>query len=130
MVKAFLPHTPQKAFADSIRSWRMIWRFESLNATRCRYPGEARPRFAIIISIEIPGSLPVGCGFSKVLRYPGIDGRSCNSRVDHTPRCEFNNDERGERSKEEICHLQEVACPDLYFVIAQEIRPFLPPWLV
>jgi hypothetical protein len=35
MVKAFSPHTPHKAFADSIRSWPVIGRFENLDGTRC-----------------------------------------------------------------------------------------------
>jgi hypothetical protein len=94
MVKAFLPHTPQKAFADGIRSWRMIRCFENLNGTRCRYPGEARPKFVIIITNQILRCLPKWRGFSKLLRHPGIGGRSCHSRVDHAPRTEFDDDER------------------------------------
>ena len=129
MVKAILPHTPQKAFADGIRAFRMIRRFENLNGTRCRHPGEARPKFALSITNEIPGSLPKRRGFSKLLRNPGIGGRWCHSRVDHAPRFEFDDDEREERSKEEIGHLQEVAVPDLCCMIAQEGRPLLLPWL-
>ena len=49
VVKAFLPYTPQKAFADGIRSWSMIGRFENLDGTRGRHPSEARPKFAIVI---------------------------------------------------------------------------------
>ena len=107
MVKAFLPHTPQKAFADGVCAWRVIRYFEGLNGTRCRHPSEARPKFAIIITNQIRRCLPKGRGFSKLLRHPGIGGRSCHSRVDHAPRFEFDDEEREERSKEDIRHLDE-----------------------
>jgi hypothetical protein len=94
MVKAFLPHTPQKAFADSVCAWRVKRYFEGLNGTRCRHPSEARPKFAIIITNQIRRCLPIGRGFSKLLRHPGIGGRSCHSLVDHAPRTEFDDDER------------------------------------
>ena len=105
MVKAFLPHTPHKAFADGVRAWRVIRRFENLNGTRYRHPSEAGPKFAIIITNQILRCLPIRRGFSKLLRNPGIGGRSCHSHVDYAPRFEFDDDERKERSKEEICYL-------------------------
>jgi len=40
MIKAFLPHTPQEAFADRIGSWCMNRRFENLDGTRCRHPSK------------------------------------------------------------------------------------------
>ena len=43
---------------------------------------------------------------------------------------EFNDEEPKERSKEQISDLQEVACPDLRGVVAQECAPLLPSWLV
>src|SRR5260370_11514296 len=102
MVKAFLPHTPHKAFADGVRSWRVIRRFENLNGTRYRYSSEAGPKFAIIITNQILRCLPIRRGFPKLLRNPRIGRRSCHTRVDHAPRFEFDDDEREERSKEEI----------------------------
>jgi hypothetical protein len=65
MVKAFLPHTPQKAFADGVCAWRVIRYFEGLNGTRCRHPSEARPKFAIIITNQILRCLPIRGGFSE-----------------------------------------------------------------
>jgi hypothetical protein len=105
MVKAFLPHTPHKAFADGVRAWRVIRRFENLNGTCCCHPSEAGPKFAIIITNQILRCLPIRRGFSKLLRNPGIGGRSCHSHVDYASRFEFDDDEREERSKEEICYL-------------------------
>src|SRR5438105_13874475 len=40
VVEAFLPHTPQEAFADRIGSWRMTRCFENLNRTCCSYTSE------------------------------------------------------------------------------------------
>ena len=53
MIKAFLSHTPQEAFADRIGSWCMIGRFENLNRTRCHHASKARPKFAIVITNQI-----------------------------------------------------------------------------
>ena len=130
MVKAFLPHTPHKAFTDGVRSWRVIRRFENLNGTRGRHPSETGAKFTIVIPNHILRYLPIWRGFSKLLRNPGISGRSCHSRVDHAPRTEFDDDEREEWLKEEICNQQEVAGPDLCCVIAQKGRPLLSSWLV
>jgi hypothetical protein len=40
--------------------------------------------------------------------------------VDHLARLEFYDEEREERSKEQICHLQEVAGPDLSGVVTRD----------
>ena len=53
VVKAFLSHTPQEAFADRIGSGSVIRCFKNLNGTRCRHPGETGAKFAIIITNEI-----------------------------------------------------------------------------
>ena len=105
MVKAFLSHTPQEAFADRIGSWCMIGRFENLDSTRCRYPSKARPKFGIVITNQILRCLSKWCGFSELLRNPGIGRRSCHAHVDHSPCLEFDDEERKERPKEEICDL-------------------------
>jgi hypothetical protein len=64
MVKTFLSHTPQKAFADRICSWRVIRCFKNLNGTRGRHPSETGAKFTIIITNEILWCLPIRGGFS------------------------------------------------------------------
>ena len=105
VVEAFLPNTPQEAFADRIGSWGMIRRFENLDGTRCRHASKTWSKFAIVITYQILRCLSKWGGFSEVLRYPEIGGRSCHAYVDHLPRLEFDDEERKERSKEEICDL-------------------------
>ena len=105
VVKAFLSHTPQEAFADRIGLWRMNGRFENLDGARGRHPSEARPKFAIVITNEILRCLPIRRGFPKLLRNPGISGRSCHSHMDHAPGFVFDDNECEEGSKEEIRHL-------------------------
>jgi len=85
VVEAFLPHTPQEAFAERIGSWRMKGRLENLESTRCRYPSKTWSKFAIIITNQILRCLPVRSGFSEVLRDPEIGRRSCHAYVDHLP---------------------------------------------
>ena len=105
MVQAFLSDTPQEAFADGIGSWCMNRRFEDLDRARFRHTSKARPKLALIITNQILRCLPIRRGFSKLLRHPGIGGRSCHSHVDYASRFEFDDDERKERSKQEICYL-------------------------
>src|SRR5450759_3891636 len=85
MVKAFLSHTPQEAFADRIGSWRVIRRFKNLNGTRGCHTSETGANFTIIITNEILWCLPIWGGFSELLRYPGIGRRPCHAHVDYLP---------------------------------------------
>jgi hypothetical protein len=50
--------------------------------------------------------------------------------VNHLARFQFDHKESEERSKEQVSHLQEVACPDLSGVVAQKGCPRLASWLV
>jgi hypothetical protein len=50
MVKTCLSYTPEKAFAESIRSRSVIRCFENLDAARYRHTGEAGSKFAIVIT--------------------------------------------------------------------------------
>ncbi len=129
VVEAFLSDTPQEAFADRIGSGSVRGGVEKLNRTCCRHTSEARPKFAVVITNQILRSLPKRGGFSKLLCHPGIGRGASNSNMDHPSCLEFDEEECEERSKEEIRHLQEVAGPDIYRVIAQKGRPFLPSWL-
>ena len=102
VIKAFLPHTPGEAFADRISSRRMIGCFKNLNRTRCRHTRKAVPKFAIVITNQILWRLSIWRSFSELLGNPRIGRRSCYAYVDYSPRLEFDNEERKERSKEEI----------------------------
>ncbi len=117
VVEAFLSHTPQEAFADRIGSGSVIRGFENLNSARCRHTSETRPKCAVVITHEIRWCLPIWRGFSQLLGDPSIGWRPCHSDVDHPSRLQFDEEEREERSKEEIGHLQEIAGPDSCRVI-------------
>ena len=108
VVKVFLSHTPQEAFADRIGSGSVRRGVENLNRTGCGHTSEAGSKFAIVITHEILWCLPIRRGFSQLLRHPGIGRRSCHPNMDHPSGLEFDNEEGEERSKEEIRHLQEV----------------------
>ncbi len=105
VVEAFLSYTPQEAFADRIGSGSVIGRVENLNSTCCRHTSEAGPIFAVVITNQILRSLSIRGGFSKLLCHPGIGRGSSNSDMDHPSRLQFDEEERKERSKEEIGHL-------------------------
>jgi hypothetical protein len=59
VIQAFSSHASQKAFTDSICSWRSIRRSKHLDATRCCDACETRPECAIIIPNEICWRLPI-----------------------------------------------------------------------
>ena len=65
MIKTFLSHTPQEAFADRIGSRCMIRCFENLNRTGCRYTSEYGSKSAIVIKNQILWRLPIGSSFSE-----------------------------------------------------------------
>ena len=109
VVEAFLSYTPQEAFADRIGSGSVIGCVENLNRTRGRHTSEAGPKFAVVITNQILWSLPIRGGFSKLLCHPGIGWGSSDTDVNHPSRLQFDEEEREERSKEEIGHLQEIA---------------------
>jgi hypothetical protein len=74
MVKALLPDTPQKAFADRISLWSMKRRFENLNRTCCSHASKTWTKFTIIITNQILWRLPIRCSLSE--RYARPKNRS------------------------------------------------------
>ena len=72
VIEAFLPHTPQKAFADGVGAFRMNRRFEDLDSARFRHTSKARPELAIVITDQVLGCVPIWGRFSQLLRHPGI----------------------------------------------------------
>jgi hypothetical protein len=126
VVETFMSHTPQEAFAHRIGSGSVKRCVKNLNRTRCRHPGETGPKFPIVIADQILRCLPIGRGFSELSSHPGISRGTSDSHMDHPSGLEFDEEEREERSKEEIGHLQEVTGPDICGVIVQKGRPSLP----
>ena len=90
MVKAFLSHTPQEAFADRIGSGSVIRRFENLDTTCPRHPSKAGPKFAVVIPNQVLGCVPIGGRFSQLLCDPqsGRKKRSVTWRKSHAQICE------------------------------------------
>src|SRR2546423_13637018 len=90
---AFLPHTPQEAFADRISSGSVIWCFKKLNNTGCRHTSETGPKFSIVITDQVLWCLPIRSGFSELLRDPGIRRRPRDANMDHPSRLKFDEEE-------------------------------------
>jgi hypothetical protein len=83
VVQAFLPNTPQKAFADGVGAFCMNRRFEDLDRARFRHTSKARPELAIVITNQILGGLPIRGGFPKLLGHPSIGRGACHADMDH-----------------------------------------------
>jgi hypothetical protein len=128
MIEALAPHAPEKPLTDGIRSRGLIRCFEDLNVTRLCNTGEVPPELAIVIPNEILRSLSKGCGFSQLLRYPCVAGRSCDAYMDHFPRLQFNNEEGKERTEQQVGDWKEVTGPHIPGMSAQEGCPVLFPW--
>ena len=89
VVQAFLPNTPQKAFADGVGAFRMNRRFEDLDCARFRYTSKTRPELAIVITDQVLRGLSIRGGFLQLLRHASIGRRSCDAHMDHLPRFQF-----------------------------------------
>ena len=105
VVEAILSYTSQEAFADCIGSGSVIGCVENLNSTGCRHTSEAGAKFAVVITNQILRGLSKRGGFSKLLGHPGIRRGSSDADMDHPSCLELDDEEREERSKEEICDL-------------------------
>jgi hypothetical protein len=129
VIEAFPSDTAQETFADGVRTRSMGRCAQHVDGTSLRDTGEARSELAIVIANQIPGSLPIRCGFAKPLGYPGVGRRSCDSHMDDFARFQFNDEEDEERTKEQISDLKEITGPDSFRMIAKKGRPGLPSWL-
>jgi hypothetical protein len=128
MIQALSPDTSQKAFTNGIGSWRVIRCFQDLDAARCSNSSETRPKLAIVIANKILRRVSIWSCLSQLLCGPLVSRRPCHTNVDHSARFEFDDEERKERAKEQVGHLQEIAGPYVFCVIAQERRPILSSW--
>jgi hypothetical protein len=125
VIETFPSDTAQETFADGVRTPSMDWRVQHFDGTSLRDTGEARSELALVIANQIPGSLPIRCGFPKPLGYPGIGRRSCDSHMDDFARFQFD-DEDEERTKEQIGDLKERTGPESFRMIAKKGQPGLP----
>src|SRR5262249_49845724 len=128
MVEAFLSDTPQETLTDGIGLGGMNRRCEQFDATGRRHLEETGSILAVVITDQILWRLPIGSRFSELLRDPRIGRRAGHAHVDDLPRLLFEDEERKERPKEQVGHLQEVTRPDLSGVVAQKGCPLLPSW--
>ena len=78
-----------------------------------------------MIAIGLSNYLSTGSCLSQLLCGPSVSRRPCYTNVDHSARFEFDDEERKEGAKKQIGHLQEIAGPHVFCVIAQERRPVL-----
>jgi len=102
VVQALSSNTAQKAFADRIGAWRMIRRFENLDAARCCHTSETGPKLAIIIANEILRRLSIRSRFPQLLCGPSVGRASRHTDMNDFPRLQFNEEKRKEWSKEQI----------------------------
>jgi hypothetical protein len=86
VVQAFLPHTPGEALTEGIGSRRVIGGFEQLDATGRRHSAETGSILAVVITDQILGCLPIGCGFPE--RYAPPRHRSASGSPRHGSPCE------------------------------------------
>jgi len=129
MIETLAPHTPKKAFTDSIRSRCSIRCFENLDSTRVCNPREAHPELTIIVPKKVFRPLSPRRGFPKLLCGPSVGGISCDADMDHSARVQFDNEQGEKRTEEEVGDWEKVAGPDLFSMSAQEDSPVLTPWL-
>jgi hypothetical protein len=85
VVQALSSDTSQETFTDRIGSWRVIGRFENLDAARCCNTSETGSKLTIIITDEILRRVSIRNGLPKLLCSPNIGGRLRHPDMDHFP---------------------------------------------
>ncbi len=88
VVKALSPNTSQKTFTNRIGSWRVIGRFENLDAACCCYSSETRSKLTIIIANEILRRVSIGSRLPQLLCGPSVGRRSRHTDLHHFARFE------------------------------------------
>ena len=76
VIQALSPDTPQKAFTNRIGSWRVIGRFQDLDAAGCSNMSETGSKLAIIITDEILRRVSIGSCFPQLLCGPNVGRRA------------------------------------------------------
>ena len=127
VVKALSPNTSQKTFTNRIGSWRVIGRFENLDAACCCYSSETRSKLTIVIANKILRRVSIGSRLPQLLRGPGVGRRSRHADMHDFPRFQFDDEERKERAEKEVSHLEEIASPNFSCMIAEKGSPVLSP---
>ncbi len=102
VVKAFTPHASQKAFTNRIGLWRVIRRFQYLNAARCCHSSETGSKLAVMIMNEILRRVSIRSRLPQLLSGPGVGRASRHTDMNDLPRLQFNDEKRKEWSKEQI----------------------------
>ena len=102
VIQALSSHTSHESFTDGIGSWRVIRRFENLDATCCCHSSETGAKLAIMIANEVLRRVSRRSGLPQLLRGPSVGRRARHTDMDDLPRSQFNNEKRKERPKEEI----------------------------
>ena len=113
MIETLAPYTAQKPFTYGIGSWRVIRRFQDLNAASLGNPREGHAKLAIVITDEVLRTDTKSGSLSKLLCRPSICGKARHADVDYSPRVQFDNEEGEQRTEEQVSHREEVASPDL-----------------
>jgi hypothetical protein len=83
VIETLAPHTAQKPFTDRIGAWRVIGRFQYLDAAGCGHASETGSKLGITITDEILRPLSKGSGFPQLLCSPGIGRRASDPHMDH-----------------------------------------------
>jgi len=93
VIQTLATHAAQKAFTDGIGPWRVIGRFEYLDAAGCGHARETESKLVITIANEILRSLSIGGCLSQLLCGPGIGRRASDIHMDHFARVQFDDEE-------------------------------------
>jgi hypothetical protein len=93
VIETLATHTAQEAFADRIGPWRLVGRFQDLDATGCSHACETGSKFAITITDEILRTHTKGGGDPSLLCVPSVRGRSRHADMNHFAGVQFDNEE-------------------------------------
>ncbi len=125
VIETLAPHAAKEAFTDGIGPWRVIRRFEDLDAAACGHARETGAKRVLTIANEILRSLSIGVASRSCCAVQGIGRRARDPHMNHFARVQFDEEEGKQGAKEEVGDLQEITGPHILRMVVQESGPVL-----
>ena len=125
VMQAFSSHASQKAFTDSIGCGVGYGVRSTLMPLVAATRAKLGPNVRSVSRMRYVGVCPYGVACRSGTRHPEIRRRSRHIHMNHPARLQFDEKKGKKRTEEEIGHLQKIADPYLYRMIAQERFPIL-----
>lgn len=125
MIETLVAGATKESLHDGITVGGTRWNVHHLNARSLGHRGELWSVFAVVVAVQVTGSLSEGRDLSQLLGSPCIARRTRDVEMHDLTTAVFHEEQCKDGTKQEIVELKEIAGPDPIRVIGEESRPGL-----